>query len=51
MLIDALMNDKLGLRFKPGTDPLALADVTIYLPTRRATRVKAPGAAQVPSAR
>jgi len=39
VLIDALMNDKLGLGFKPGRDPLALADVTIYLPTRRAIRL------------
>ncbi|AMN38814.1 double-strand break repair protein AddB [Rhodoplanes sp. Z2-YC6860] len=39
VLIDALMNDKLGLGFKPGGDPLALADVTIYLPTRRAVRL------------
>lgn len=39
VLIDALMNDKLGLGFKPGGDPLALADVTIYLPTRRALRL------------
>ena len=38
-LIDALMNDRLGLGFKPGRDPLALADVTIYLPTRRACRL------------
>src|SRR5882757_4251986 len=39
VLIDALMNDRLGLGFKPSGDPLALADVTIYLPTRRATRL------------
>src|SRR6185369_5692948 len=39
VLIDALMNDRMGLGFRPGTDPLALADVTIYLPTRRATRL------------
>jgi ATP-dependent helicase/nuclease subunit B len=39
VLIDALMNDRLGLRFKPGGDPLALAGVTIYLPTRRACRL------------
>ncbi len=39
VLIDALMNDKLGLGFRPGGDPLALADVTIYLPTRRAVRL------------
>ncbi len=39
VLIDALMNDKLGLGFKPASDPLALADATIYLPTRRAVRL------------
>jgi ATP-dependent helicase/nuclease subunit B len=39
VLIDALMNDRLGLGFKPGGDPLALAGVTIYLPTRRAVRL------------
>ena len=38
-LIGALMNDRLGLGFKPGSDPLALAGVTIYLPTRRACRL------------
>src|ERR1051326_3852503 len=39
VLIDALMNDKLGLGFKPAGDPLALADAIIYLPTRRAVRL------------
>src|SRR5258708_21372673 len=39
VLIDALMNGRLGLGFRPSGDPLALADVTIYLPTRRATRL------------
>jgi ATP-dependent helicase/nuclease subunit B len=34
-LIDALLQDRLGLGFKPGGDPLALASATIYLPTRR----------------
>jgi len=38
-LIRALMDDRLGLNFKPGGDPLALAGVTIYLPTRRACRL------------
>ncbi len=38
-LIAALMDDRLGLGFKPGDDPLALAAVTIYLPTRRACRL------------
>src|SRR5262245_19765524 len=39
VLIDALMNDLLGLGFRPAGDPLALAGVTIYLPTRRACRL------------
>jgi ATP-dependent helicase/nuclease subunit B len=38
-LIDALLADRLGLGFKPGADPLALSDTTIYLPTRRACRL------------
>jgi ATP-dependent helicase/nuclease subunit B len=38
-LIDALVGDRLGLGFRPGGDPLALAAVTIYLPTRRACRL------------
>src|SRR4051794_24621531 len=38
-LIKALMADRLGLGFKPGGDPLALASATIYLPTRRACRL------------
>ncbi len=38
-LVAALMQDRLGLGFKPGRDPLALADVTLYLPTRRACRL------------
>jgi ATP-dependent helicase/nuclease subunit B len=38
-LIRALMEDRLGLGFKPGADPLALAGATIYLPTRRACRL------------
>ncbi len=38
-LITALMEDRLGLGFKPGGDPLALAGATIYLPTRRACRL------------
>ncbi|MCX7312365.1 MAG: double-strand break repair protein AddB [Alphaproteobacteria bacterium] len=38
-LIEALMQDRLGLGFKPGADPLALAGATIYLPTRRACRL------------
>src|SRR5262245_21210744 len=37
-LIEALLHDRLGLGFKPAGDPLALAPVTIYLPTRRACR-------------
>src|SRR5471030_625819 len=38
-LIGALMEDRLGLGFRPGADPLALASATIYLPTRRACRL------------
>jgi ATP-dependent helicase/nuclease subunit B len=38
-LIEALMQDRLGLGFRPGADPLALASATIYLPTRRACRL------------
>ncbi|MBM3527436.1 MAG: double-strand break repair protein AddB [Alphaproteobacteria bacterium] len=38
-LVDALMADRLGLGFKPGGDPLVLAGVTLYLPTRRACRM------------
>jgi ATP-dependent helicase/nuclease subunit B len=38
-LIEALMEDRLGLGFKPGVEPLALASATIYLPTRRACRL------------
>ena len=38
-LIGALMQDRLGLGFQPGGDPLALAGATIYLPTRRACRL------------
>jgi ATP-dependent helicase/nuclease subunit B len=37
-LIKALLHDRLGLGFKPAGDPLALAAITIYLPTRRACR-------------
>ena len=33
------MQDRLGLGFAPGGDPLTLAGVTIYLPTRRACRM------------
>src|SRR5918992_1284677 len=39
VLIDALMNDKLGLGFNQGGDPRALPGVPIYLPTRRACRL------------
>ena len=39
MLIDALLDDRLGLNFKIDGDPLALAQVTLYLPTRRACRL------------
>lgn len=37
-LADALLSGDLVPGFAPGDDPLALADVTIYLPTRRAAR-------------
>ena len=33
------MKDRLGLGFRPSGDPLAIAGVTIYLPTRRACRL------------
>ncbi|MGE5535515.1 MAG: hypothetical protein ACM3W7_08370, partial [Acidobacteriota bacterium] len=38
-LIDALVNDRLGLGFPAPGDPLALAQATLYLPTRRACRL------------
>ena len=38
-LIDALLGDRLELNFKIASDPLALAQVTLYLPTRRACRL------------
>ena len=38
-LIDALLDDRLGLNFKIDGDPLRLAQVTLYLPTRRACRL------------
>ena len=38
-LIDALLNDRLGLNFKIDGDPLKLVQVTLYLPTRRACRL------------
>ena len=37
-LRDRLMDGTLVSGFAPGRDPLALSDVTIYLPTRRAAR-------------
>ena len=37
-LRDKLMDGTLVPGFNPGPDPLALSDVTIYLPTRRAAR-------------
>lgn len=40
-LIDALMAGRLVPGFTPADDPLALADVTIFLPTRRAARALA----------
>jgi ATP-dependent helicase/nuclease subunit B len=38
-LIDALIDDRLGLNFKVAGDPLKLAQATLYLPTRRACRL------------
>jgi ATP-dependent helicase/nuclease subunit B len=38
-LITALVEDRLGLGFKPGGDPLAFVAATIYLPTKRACRL------------
>ena len=40
-LVDALVNGKLIDGFAPGNDPLALASVTIWVPTRRAVRALA----------
>ena len=37
-LAEALSDGRLVPGFRPGNDPLALADVTIYVPTRRAAR-------------
>lgn len=37
-LADALLSGGLLPRFQPGGDPLALADATIFVPTRRAAR-------------
>jgi inactivated superfamily I helicase len=37
-LAEALLSGRLVPGFVPNDDPLALADVTIYLPTRRAAR-------------
>lgn len=37
-LAEALLTGRLVPDFQPSDDPLALADVTIYLPTRRAAR-------------
>jgi len=39
VLIDALLEDKLGLGFPASRDPLELARATLYLPTRRACRL------------
>jgi ATP-dependent helicase/nuclease subunit B len=38
-LIDALLDNRLGLNFGVTGDPLKLAQVTLYLPTRRACRL------------
>jgi len=37
-LADALLSDRLGVGFSPAAEPMALAGVTIYVPTRRAAR-------------
>ncbi|MBA5776990.1 double-strand break repair protein AddB [Stappia sp. F7233] len=37
-LVDALVEGRLVPGFDPKSDPLSLADVTLYLPTRRAAR-------------
>lgn len=37
-LAEALVDGRLVPGFRPGNDPLALADVTLYVPTRRAAR-------------
>ncbi|MGQ7791003.1 double-strand break repair protein AddB [Faunimonas sp. B44] len=37
-LVDALLEGRLVAGFSAGRDPLALADVTLYLPTRRSAR-------------
>ena len=37
-LVNALLTGELIEGFSPGTDPLALADATIWVPTRRAAR-------------
>ncbi|WP_208997066.1 double-strand break repair protein AddB [Roseibium denhamense] len=38
-LVEALVNGTLVRGFEPRSDPLALSDVTLYLPTRRAARL------------
>ncbi len=38
-LIRALVENRMGLGFKAGGDPLEFASVTLYLPTRRACRI------------
>ena len=41
-LVEALFDGRLVEGFNPASDPLALADVTLYLPTRRAARAVVP---------
>ncbi len=41
-LVDALFDGRLVPGFDPAADPLALADLTLYLPTRRAARAIVP---------
>ena len=37
-LADAILSDRLGVGFLAAAGPMALADVTVYVPTRRAAR-------------
>ena len=54
VLVEALVSGRLVAGFRPADDPLALADATIFLPTRRAARAleaafraRSPGGAAV----
>src|SRR4030095_1487336 len=50
-LIGALMDDRLGLGFKPGGDPLALAGGPLHLPPPRAWRARAGATIYLPTRR